>query len=205
MPVHDQHVESDPFCAPVARCSNPSLLSMTCSEELSLKPSRNVGVNGAPNGLSVPRWSLSKTHLKGSRPWASLSRNYRLTRAPSSTWRRRDASEALYEGLGRRNQGDLGGGSICGFIRVGKRPHDCSADNDHWETGRSASVVDPRARRPAIARAADFRRGDRWFVSVALIAFGGWIVSRMAANALKSRCSSSDRQRAALSRSVSWN
>jgi hypothetical protein len=24
-------------------------------------------VNGAPNGLSVPRWSLSKTHLKGSR------------------------------------------------------------------------------------------------------------------------------------------
>src|SRR5208337_2552535 len=33
--------------------------------------------------------------------------------------------------------------------------------------GRSASVVDPRARRPAIARAADLGRGDRWFVSFA--------------------------------------
>jgi hypothetical protein len=27
------------------------------------------GVDGAPNGISVPRWSLSPTHLKGSRPW----------------------------------------------------------------------------------------------------------------------------------------
>jgi hypothetical protein len=97
--------------------ATPSLLSMSCSEELSLrrrfdpslKPSRNDGVNGAPNGISVPRRSLSKPHLKGSRTWASLSRNYRLTRAPSSTWRRRDASETLYEGLGRRNQGNLGG------------------------------------------------------------------------------------------------
>ena len=35
--------------------------------------SRNDGVDGAPNGISVPRWSLSSTHLKGSRPWASLS------------------------------------------------------------------------------------------------------------------------------------
>ena len=26
------------------------------------------GVDGAPNGISVPRWSLSPTHLKGSRP-----------------------------------------------------------------------------------------------------------------------------------------
>jgi hypothetical protein len=33
----------------------------------------NDGVDGAPNGFSVPRWSLSKPHLKGSRPWASLS------------------------------------------------------------------------------------------------------------------------------------
>ena len=33
----------------------------------------NDGVDGAPNGISVPRWSLSKPHLKGSRPWASLS------------------------------------------------------------------------------------------------------------------------------------
>jgi hypothetical protein len=33
----------------------------------------NDGVDGAPNGISVPRWSLSSTHLKGSRPWASLS------------------------------------------------------------------------------------------------------------------------------------
>ena len=84
--------------------ATPPLLSMTCSEELSLrrrfdpslKPSRNDGVKGAPDGISVPRWSLSKTHLKGSR------------RAPSSTWRRQDASEPLYEGLGRRNQWDLG-------------------------------------------------------------------------------------------------
>jgi hypothetical protein len=33
----------------------------------------NDGVDGAPNGISVTRWSLSKPHLKGSRPWASLS------------------------------------------------------------------------------------------------------------------------------------
>ena len=36
--------------------------------------SANDGVDGAPNGISVPRWSLSKPHLKGSRPWASLFR-----------------------------------------------------------------------------------------------------------------------------------
>jgi transposase len=29
-------------------------------------------VDGAPIGISVPRWSSSKPHLKGSRPWASL-------------------------------------------------------------------------------------------------------------------------------------
>jgi hypothetical protein len=34
---------------------------------------RYDGVDGAPNGIIVPRWSLSSTHLKGSRPWASLS------------------------------------------------------------------------------------------------------------------------------------
>ena len=33
----------------------------------------------APNGISVPRWSLSQTHLKGSRPWASLSGICRLS------------------------------------------------------------------------------------------------------------------------------
>jgi hypothetical protein len=33
----------------------------------------NDGVDGAPNGISVPRWALSSIHLKGSRPWASLS------------------------------------------------------------------------------------------------------------------------------------
>ena len=33
----------------------------------------NDGVDGATSGISVPRWSLSKPHLKGSRPWASLS------------------------------------------------------------------------------------------------------------------------------------
>jgi transposase len=32
-------------------------------------------VDGAPNGVSVPRWSLSSTHLKGSRP-GKLSRNF---------------------------------------------------------------------------------------------------------------------------------
>jgi hypothetical protein len=100
-------------------------------------------VNGAPNGLSVPRWSLSKTHLKGSRPWASLSRNYRLTRAPSSTWRRRDASEALYEGLGRRNQGDLGG---CRF-----------ADSFAWGSVRAIArptmiTGKPEDRRPSLTR-----------------------------------------------------
>jgi uncharacterized protein YdhG (YjbR/CyaY superfamily) len=35
------------------------------------------GVGGAPNGISVPRWSLSKGHLKESRPWASLARIWR--------------------------------------------------------------------------------------------------------------------------------
>jgi hypothetical protein len=29
------------------------------------KPSANDGVDGAPNGISVLRWSLSSTHLKG--------------------------------------------------------------------------------------------------------------------------------------------
>src|SRR5271166_3777598 len=29
------------------------------------KSSANDGVDGAPNGISVPRWSLSKPHLKG--------------------------------------------------------------------------------------------------------------------------------------------
>jgi hypothetical protein len=37
-------------------------------------------LDGAPNGISVPRWSLSKSHLKGSRPWASLSGICRVTR-----------------------------------------------------------------------------------------------------------------------------
>ena len=46
------------------------------------------GVDGAPNGISVPRWSLSSTHLKGSRPWASLSLNCRLSRVSGSIWRR---------------------------------------------------------------------------------------------------------------------
>jgi hypothetical protein len=35
--------------------------------------SANDGVDGGPNGISVLRWSLSKPHLKGSLPWASLS------------------------------------------------------------------------------------------------------------------------------------
>jgi hypothetical protein len=50
-----------------------SPLSMTRSEELSLrrrfdssrKPSRNDGVDGDPNGISVPRWSLSKSPSEG--------------------------------------------------------------------------------------------------------------------------------------------
>ena len=94
-------------------------------------------MKGAPDGISVPRWSLSKTHLKGSR------------RAPSSTWRRQDASEAI-KGSAVGISGILAGVDLR-FIRVGKHPRDCSADNDQWETGRSASVVDPRATRPAIA------------------------------------------------------
>ena len=48
----------------------------------------NDGVDGAPNGISVPRWSLSKPHLKGSRPWASLSGICRLSRGLVSIWRR---------------------------------------------------------------------------------------------------------------------
>src|SRR5580704_11515515 len=51
-------------------------------------PSGNDGVDGAPNGISVPRWSLSKPHLKGSRPWASLSGICRLSRGLVSIWRR---------------------------------------------------------------------------------------------------------------------
>src|SRR5271166_6542729 len=46
------------------------------------------GLDGAPNGISVPRWSWSSTHLKGSRPWASLSLNCRLSRVSGSIWRR---------------------------------------------------------------------------------------------------------------------
>ena len=29
------------------------------------EPLANHGVDGAPNGICVPRWSLSSTHLKG--------------------------------------------------------------------------------------------------------------------------------------------
>ena len=47
------------------------------------------GVDGAPNGISVPRWSLSPTHLKGSRPWASLSGISPLSPVSGSIWRRR--------------------------------------------------------------------------------------------------------------------
>ena len=36
-------------------------------------PSANDGVDGAPNVISMPRCSLSTTHLKESRPWAGLS------------------------------------------------------------------------------------------------------------------------------------
>ena len=46
------------------------------------------GVDGAPNGISVPRWSLSKPHLKGSRPWASLSGILLLSHGLVSIWRR---------------------------------------------------------------------------------------------------------------------
>src|SRR5208337_71719 len=46
------------------------------------------GVDGAPNGISVPRWSLSKPHLKRSRPWASLSGILLLSRGLVSIWRR---------------------------------------------------------------------------------------------------------------------
>ena len=45
-------------------------------------------MDGTPNGISVPRWSWSSTHLKGSRPWASLSLNCRLSRVSGSIWRR---------------------------------------------------------------------------------------------------------------------
>src|SRR5208337_2190259 len=50
--------------------------------------SGNDGVDGAPNGINVPRWSLSSTHLKGSRPWASLSGIWLLSRELVSIWRR---------------------------------------------------------------------------------------------------------------------
>ena len=45
-------------------------------------------MDGAPNGISVPRWSLSKPHLMGSRPWASLSGICRLSRGSVSIRRR---------------------------------------------------------------------------------------------------------------------
>ena len=38
-------------------------------------PSANDGVDGAPNGISVPRWSLSEPHLKGSRPMGKSIQN----------------------------------------------------------------------------------------------------------------------------------
>jgi hypothetical protein len=49
------------------------------STRLQVRPGNDV-VDGAPNGISVPRWSLSKPHLKGSGPRASLSGIYRLSR-----------------------------------------------------------------------------------------------------------------------------
>ena len=38
-------------------------------------PSANDGVDGAPNGISVPRWSLSKPHLKGKPSMSKSIRN----------------------------------------------------------------------------------------------------------------------------------
>ena len=38
------------------------------------------GVDGAPNGISVPRWSLSPTHLKGSRRLRKSIRNFAAVR-----------------------------------------------------------------------------------------------------------------------------
>ena len=65
-----------------ARCSPPSR-RLTPADAAA-----NDGVDGAPNGISVPRWSLSKPHLKGSRPWASVSGICRLSRGLVSIWRR---------------------------------------------------------------------------------------------------------------------
>ena len=57
------------------------------------------GVDGAPNGIRVPRWSLSSTHLKEGRPWASLSLNCRLSRENDAA----DAT-AICEAAGRPGQ-----------------------------------------------------------------------------------------------------
>jgi hypothetical protein len=52
------------------------------------KSPANDGVDGAPSGISVLRWSLSKPHLMGSRPWASLAGICRLSRGLVPIWPR---------------------------------------------------------------------------------------------------------------------
>src|SRR5271166_363148 len=47
-----------------------------------------MGWTAPRTASSVPRWSLSQTHLKGSRPWASLSSIPRLSRASGLIWPR---------------------------------------------------------------------------------------------------------------------
>jgi hypothetical protein len=59
------------MCDANARVKVKPSLSFVCPTVLN--EGYGDGVDGAPNGISVPRWSLSKPHLKGSRPWASLS------------------------------------------------------------------------------------------------------------------------------------
>ena len=62
-------------------------------------PSANDGVDGAPNVISVPRCSLSTTHLKESRPWAGLSGIWPLY----ARWAR--SGEEGLSGSRRRRQG----------------------------------------------------------------------------------------------------
>ena len=68
-----------------------------------------MGVDGAPNGITAPRWSLSKPHLRGTRPWASVIGILSLSRGSGSAWRGRHRAQVAARGPCRNSSPSLSG------------------------------------------------------------------------------------------------
>ena len=102
---------SDPGARRGVRAREP------CSRARSARSRDYAGITvmgwTAPNGISVSRLSLSPSHLKGSRPWASLSPNCRLSRALGSIWRRTSSRFTASTRKARSWSGASCGGARC--------------------------------------------------------------------------------------------